>query len=133
MKKEFELYVDLPNQCYKQCADLFKGFRPDMAFVSNHKVYVLELTVCHETNMVNSRDYKVNKYKDLWKSKAEIIKNHDISVTTCEVSALGFLQLDLEAMKPLGILKCENNFRDELTSLVISESFNIYNKRNTTN
>ena len=104
-----------------------------MAFVSNHKVYVLELTVCHETNMINSRDYKLNKYKDLDKSKAEIIKTHDITVPTCEVSALGFLHLDMEAIKLIGISKCENNFRDELTSLVISDSFNIYIKRNTTN
>ena len=44
--------------------DLFQSYRPDIAKLK-HCIYVLELTVCHETNMINSPDYKKNKYKDI--------------------------------------------------------------------
>ena len=45
--------------------DLFQSYRPDIAVACADSIYVLELTVCHETNMIHSHDYKENKYKDI--------------------------------------------------------------------
>jgi len=57
-------YHDLPlNSSYH--SDLFNDLRPDIAVKSDSKVTVLELTVCHETNLVSSRNYKLDKYKTL--------------------------------------------------------------------
>ena len=130
INKEFQLYVDLPTGQFMQCSDLFIGFRPDMVFVNKHTAFVLELTICHETNLVASRNYKLNKYKDLINARAEIIKNHDICVMTCELSVLGLLNVDYNIFKVLGIDKLDFNCRAELIKAVINESFNIYIRRN---
>ena len=45
--------------------DLFQSYRPDIAVACADFIYVLELTVCHETNMIHSHDYKKSKYKDI--------------------------------------------------------------------
>ena len=101
-----------------------------MVFVNKHKAFVLELTICHETNLVASRNYKLNKYKDLINARAEIIKNHDICVMTCELSVLGLLNVDYNIFKVLGIDNLDFNCRAELIKTVINESFNIYIRRN---
>jgi hypothetical protein len=128
INNEFEMFVDLPN--FKQCSDLFVAFRPDIVFVGKQKAYVLELTVCHETNMISSKNYKLNKYKDLQNAKSEILRNHDITVMTCELSVLGFLHMNSDILKVLGILNSDVNFREELSKCAITESFNIYIRRN---
>jgi len=127
----FEIFVDLPNSKFRQTADLFIGFRPDIVFVGKEKAYALELTVCHESNLIASKNYKLNKYRELKNARAELIKSHDISVSTCEVSVLGFLNIDYDILKVLGIASCDFNLRAELTKSVISETFKIiYLNRN---
>ena len=61
ISKEYDLFVDLPNGSFKQCADRFVGLRPDIVFVNKSNAYVLELPVCHETNMLSSKNCKRNK------------------------------------------------------------------------
>ena len=39
--------------------------RPDLIFLDDSKIAVLELTICHEKNILKSRSFKMNKYKDL--------------------------------------------------------------------
>ena len=69
------LYVDINNPKFKPISDLFDNeFRPDLVILQNNFVTVLELTVCHETNMVKSKLYKLNKYCNI--SKA--LKNPDL-------------------------------------------------------
>jgi hypothetical protein len=55
------LYYDLSLPGVRHITDLFNGFRPDLAIVSNSRIVVGELTVCHETNLQTSRDFKLNK------------------------------------------------------------------------
>ena len=46
--------------------DLFQSYRKDIAVARADSIYVLEqLTVCHETNMIHSHDYKKNKFKNI--------------------------------------------------------------------
>ena len=59
LKSNQSLYCDLRVPGARPVCDLFKGFRPDLAIVSPTKIVVGELTVCHETNLQQSRDYKL--------------------------------------------------------------------------
>ena len=38
--------------------------RPDIILYDRSSIAVLELTVCHETNLNKSREYKLSKYED---------------------------------------------------------------------
>jgi len=59
------LHADLLGSDYKLLDVLFQDLRPDIAIVHNNTIHLLELTVCHETNMIKSRDYKLNKYASI--------------------------------------------------------------------
>ena len=75
----------------KHVCDLFNGPRPDIAIVSPLRIVVDELTVCHETNMLRSREYKLNKYSNLEAAKSSEFKSRKVAVHTIEVSTLGFV------------------------------------------
>jgi hypothetical protein len=126
-----KLYVDLPTANFLQSADLFNNLRPDLAVVDTNKVHVLELTVCHETNLESSKAYKTNKYKNLNQHKADVIKNHSLIINTCELSVLGFVSVDDSFFTELKIEKFDSAFVSELTKSVIELSYNIYIHRNT--
>ena len=50
------LYADLVEVNVLPVCDLFQSYRPDIAVACADFIYVLELTVCHETNMIHSHD-----------------------------------------------------------------------------
>ena len=130
ISSSIDMFVDLKHSKFKQCNDLFTGLRPDLAFIKDNTVYVLELTICHETNIISSRNYKLDKYKDLDKHKSSFLQHHNIKVYSCEVTVLGFLSLDNEVLKSLHIDTCDLTFRAELTKCAIQNSFDIYLRRN---
>jgi len=53
-----EVYCDLNIAGVKHISDLFNHVRPDLAIKRDKKIEILELTECHETNLLSSRDYK---------------------------------------------------------------------------
>ena len=59
------LYADLVEVNVLPVDDLFRGYRPDIAVACADFIYVLELTVCHETNMIHSHDYKKTSIRTL--------------------------------------------------------------------
>ena len=59
------LYVDVDAQDFRPVRDLFKSFRPDIVVRTVNMVYVWELTVCHETYFVKSKQFKTEKYAQL--------------------------------------------------------------------
>ena len=59
------MYADLSDQNVLPVCDLFQSFCPDIAIVSCNSVEILELTVCHETNLISSSNYKKHKYQDI--------------------------------------------------------------------
>ncbi|MDW0252306.1 MAG: reverse transcriptase domain-containing protein, partial [Nitrososphaeraceae archaeon] len=105
--KDVDMFADLKNANFKQCSDLFIGVRPDLVFVKGNIVQALELTVCHETNLISSKNYKLDKYKSLAKHKSSIIEHHDVKINTCEVTVLGFLSMDNDVLNFLNIDKCD--------------------------
>ena len=52
---------------------------------------VLELTVCHETNMIHSHDYKKNKYKVFKGFRSMLEGNRRIIPHFIDVITLGFI------------------------------------------
>ncbi len=53
------LYADLPG--HEGTDNLFtSNKRPDLVFATVSKIYIIELTVCFETNLISSRDYKIS-------------------------------------------------------------------------
>jgi len=64
----YKLFADLTStDCLPVC-DIFTNVRPDIAICFSDNVVVLELTVCHETNLSKSRNYKLNKYINISQS-----------------------------------------------------------------
>src|SRR5688572_25105428 len=126
------MFIYLPNSQFRCCSYLFVGFRTEIVFVSKTKVYVLELTVMRQisSRKISSRNYKLNTYKDLQKARAELIKNYDLCVMTCELSVLGFLNMVCKVLNVPGTVNCDFSLCAELTETVIYDSFNIYIRRN---
>ena len=59
------IYADLSEANVLPVTDLFNNYRPDIAIADSNSICTLELTVCHETNEVSSRDYKGDKYTNI--------------------------------------------------------------------
>jgi len=127
------LFVDLPGSKYKQVTDIFSSVRPDLVIVKEKSALIVELTICHETNLRSSKLYKENKYKDLNNFKTGIIADHDLVLTTCELSVLGFLQFDNSAYQNLSIPTFDDDIINSIARTVIQLSFDIYIHRDIEN
>jgi len=80
------LHADLPDSSYKPQDVLFKNPQPDIADRPQH---LLELTICHETNMIKSRDYKLSKYSAIHDDCKADYRSHSIHLYTIELWSLG--------------------------------------------
>ena len=123
------LYCDLRVPGARPVCDLFNGFRPDLAIVSPTKIVVGELTVCHETNLQQSRDYKLQKYSNLEAARASEFSNRTVWVHTIEVSTLGFVVAEPNFFKNGGIPYFDPSFVKELSKTAILSSRSIYCNR----
>ena len=63
LQQGYELYADLKD--FNTKAQLFRSCRLDIGLVKDRIVYIFELTVCFETNTEKSRNYKIDRYKNL--------------------------------------------------------------------
>ena len=120
------VYSDLTIPGIRHVSDLFVGRRPDIAIVLPSKIIVGELTVCHETNLVSSRNYKLNKYTNLSSSKSCAFKHLPVSVHTIEVSTLGFVVVEPNFLKGGGLPTFPPAFLSELSRAAILSSHHIY-------
>ena len=64
------LYVNIEG--YQNPASPFHNSRPDIVVVKANVLFVLELTICLETNLLQSRDHKIHTYEHL---KDDLINN----------------------------------------------------------
>ena len=85
------IYADLVEANILPVADLFNNYRPDIAIADSNSICTLELTVCHETNVVSSRDYKRDKYKNIADFRSTLAGNRKVYSHTIEISTLGFI------------------------------------------
>ena len=87
-----EMFVDLPSDKWDSIDRVFQPTcRPDIVVVEKFKLYVLELTVCHETNLVKSKNYKISKYIDIKSHLQPGFSNYNVQIFTIEISTLGFI------------------------------------------
>jgi len=129
LKSSQILYCDLGVPGARQSCDLFNGFRPDLAVVSSTKIIVGELTVCHETNLQLSKDYKLQKYSKLAAAKASEFKRHEVQVHTIEVSTLGFVVVDPNFCKNVGVPNFDPILVKEVARSAILSSRSIFCNR----
>ena len=58
----FDILVDLPG--YENPSNLFHAaVQPDLVLKRNHHIIVIELRCCFKTNLLHSRNFKIEKYK----------------------------------------------------------------------
>ena len=84
------VYADLDDAESNPIVEIFQpNLRPDLIIVQNHNIFVMDLTVCHETNLENSCKFKSEKYKNL-----EQFYNQNISISLSSFSPSKFLFTD---------------------------------------
>ena len=109
--------------------DLFINYRPDIAVMKGKEFHTWELTVCPETNMVKSREYKENKYRLLDKATTSQSGGRKTFTHTIEVSTLGFVSNMLDFTKSLK-LALPITLKKSIILTVLKSSFKIYCERN---
>ena len=124
------LYADLPEGDFLQVRDLFRSCRPDIAVKLQNIIYVLELTICHETNLVKSHDYKKNKYFNLQGDLSSLESGSSVSPFFVEVSVLGLISDLHDFIKSLNIKNLPLELKYRVRKSVIDSSFQIYCNRN---
>ena len=86
-KSDRDIYVDLDEEKYRPLSELFVSLRPDIALLTADGIIdILELTICHETNLTQSRIYKDSKYTDLRNNLKPAFSNHSINVYNVEIT-----------------------------------------------
>ena len=125
------LFADLSSSSWNPVSDLFTSLRPDIALVfSTGQMYIWELTVCHETNLVKSRDYKRGKYDHLEADLKTAYNNYHLEVHTIEVTSLGLISDTSEFTSKTIQTVLPATVENSISKTVISNSYNVYKKRN---
>ena len=91
---------------------------------------VLELTICHETNLTQSRTYKESKYTDLRNNLKPAFSNHLINVYTVEITCLGLISDSQQFYTNNLNISLSDQIRHDIIHSTISNSFLIYCNRN---
>ena len=99
VKTPYEIHCDIPGLTPHNPSELFvdNQYRPDIIIKGPESLTVIELTVPYETNLLKSRQGKIEKYRDIT-SKVKTPYNK-IELLFFEVSSLGFVGQDAKGMK----------------------------------
>jgi len=81
------LHVDLNTADYKPTTDVFHSLRPDIVIVNQNIIVTLELTICHESNLKDSKLYKTNKYLSLFDHLTDKYANCTASSHSLQLSS----------------------------------------------
>ena len=125
-----QLYADLPEGNFLQVRDLFNSCRPDIAILINDSVFTLELTVCHETNLEKSHDYKLNKYLNLQSDLSAAYTDKVVTNYFMEVSTLGLISDMKKFTNHLAIPDMSPSVVYNIRKHVVDARFQIYCNRN---
>ena len=85
-RRGYTIFADILG--YKNPSELFRNLRPDIVLLKRDSLVSIELTCCFETNLINSRNYEINRYCNLEEDHNLNVK---IKKLFLEVSSLGFL------------------------------------------
>ena len=129
LPKTFTIHVDLPNTLFKPVNKLFGTRRPDIVIMSkDFDILCIELTVCHESNLEQSKQYKKSKYVNL--ENDCIIKFNRFNIFTVEISTLGFICNTKELTDCLKIPDITESIKLKLIRTALNYSYYIYCNRN---
>src|SRR6218665_398654 len=104
------LFVEIASEKFHFVGAIFKATaRPGTGVRHDSELFVLELTVCHESNLMPSKAYKLNKYKNLSHHLHNEYKHYKIRLFTREVSTRGFGWDTDEFTTALGLSQLPNN------------------------
>jgi len=124
--------MDLNTADYKPITDVFHSLRPDIVIVNQNKIVTLELTVCHETNKINSKQFKTNKYAFLFDHLTDKYANCIVSPHTIVVTTLGIV-FDINTFcKDHVTGRISDLIKRDILILAVSDSFKIYCNQNNT-
>jgi len=118
------------------CIALLSGVtnhRTDIAILGESTVHTWELTVCHKTNFVASKAYKVKKYMNLQDKIVSVIGTRPVFSHTFEVSILEFVSDTKSFTSALGIPNLPIKLFNAITEQALRCSFSIYCDRNNNN
>ena len=91
MSDQQKLYADISGD-YNPIDEIFEpAVRPDIALVDGSKIVILELTVCHESNLEKSKLFKIEKYTKIREHLKIKYKTFSTKLFTIEISVLGFI------------------------------------------
>ena len=125
------LLVDLPLSRFDSIDRVFHpSVRPDIVIREDTRVLILELTVCHESNLEKSKDYKMNKYRDINIHLLPFLAHIPVLVFTIEVSVLGIVSSTKPFMKAANLPDIPLSLLTEISKSAIASSFEIYRTRN---
>ena len=140
----FEWLQTVINDTYTVCVDLdtvpqncriseilYENVRPDLLLFNNSKIIILELTVCHESNLQKSKIYKQNKYADIKNFLQPKFRKHSVRLFTFEISVLGFISPLTNFCSILSIPELPKSVKSNLINSVLNSTYGIYCKRNT--
>jgi len=127
IKPSEKIHADLAG--YKPIGDFFTKLRPDIAIVNGNTIAICELTIAHETNVINSRNYKMSKFSNLVNELTEVYTNHTITVCTVELTALGVLP-DPSTLENISATSFPASVYTKLVQSVIGNSYFIYRNGN---
>ena len=128
------LAVDLPFSSFIRIDTVFKpSIRPDIVLYDESSISILELTVCHETNFLKSKNYKLNKYKEARIHLQNCFKHIPVQVYTAEISVLGIVSDLSDFFNAAHLPNFSLAASTELSRDAIKYSFEIYKLRNSVN
>jgi len=125
-----QLFADISVENTTSTSKLFRSLRPDMAICEANTVTIYELTVCHETNLIKSKEYKLNKYRNLANDALPLIEKKTISCYSLEISVLGFISSELEFTRACRIPSFPDMLKLNIIQAVLNSSYIIYCNRN---
>jgi len=106
---------------------------PDLVVQLGNSLHVLELTICHETNLQKSQDYKKSKYASLSCNLSTMASDNNYTLSSTfflQVSPLGFLSDMSHFLTSLKIAPMPPTVVQNLRKAVTDHSFQIYCNRN---
>lgn len=130
LKNGESIYADIPG--FEPLSGLFQSLRPDIAIVRDGVINLCELTVCHETNLRKSRDYKLAKYANIECNLTTGFKAYAVKLNSIELTVLGFISdssVFTKLMSNQQLLLPELVYTNIIRN-VIGNSYNIYLNRN---
>ena len=123
------LHADIVLDKVKPVEDIFNRLRPDIVVVTPGKVQVLELTICHESNFAKSKQYKLDKYRNLREELKIQSPNLNFQVFTLEISSLGLMENCSHIIKEMINSKLPQQIYRDIVRSVSGNSYNIYRNR----